>query len=100
MNKTKNMAFLKKDLITFTDSNEIECNKKDTQILINDMKKLLVHKANKVTLVDAKPYYNKLIKPKLYQIHRLNYHHSKSVTDGMYFNQRLILYNRPSNLQN
>jgi 5'-3' exonuclease len=41
MNKTKNMAFLTRDLITITDSNEIECNKKDTQILINDMKKLL-----------------------------------------------------------
>ena len=30
----------------------------------------------------------------------MNYHHSKSVTDGLYFNQRLILDNRPSNLQN
>jgi hypothetical protein len=59
----------------------------------------LFTKANKITLIDASPYYKKLIKPKLYQIHRLNYHHSKSVTDGLYFNQRLIAENRPNSLQ-
>jgi hypothetical protein len=98
-NNTKNIAFLNKDLIIITDSYQIECHKKDTQIILHGMKKILVHKANKVTLIDARPYYEKLIKPKLYQIHRLNYHHSKSVTDGLYFNQRLLTVDRQNLIQ-
>ena len=98
-NNTKNIAFMNRDLIIIYDSFQIECHRKDTQLILNEMKKILVHKANKITLIDASPYYKKLIKPKLYQIHRLNYHHSKSVTDGLYFNQRLIAEKRPNSLQ-